>query len=118
MGREIEQARWETFLTEFNEQNRSRPTRLGVIRMVDGVEEDFWIEDGLPLAGVGVELEGGDDAPRVQIMLGGETADARNLTHTVRRVRRLRLGLPLRGMQDGLEVETEDGARTLLRFEA
>ncbi len=116
MAREIEQARWEAFLTEFNEQNRRRPTRLGVIRMEDGVEEDFWVEDGLPLAGVGVELDG-DDAPRVQIMLGGEGSDARHLTHTVPRVRRLRLGLSLRGMQDGLEVETEDGAKTFLRFE-
>ena len=116
MGREIEQTRWETFLSEFNEQNRKRATRLGVIKMEDGIEEDFWLEDGLPLAGIGVELDG-EDAPRVQIMLGGIGSDARHLTHTVRRVRRLTLGLSLRGMQDGLEVEAEDGTRTFLRFE-
>jgi hypothetical protein len=116
-AREIEQAEWESFLTEFNEQNRRRPTRLGVIRMEDGVEEDFWIEGGLPLTGVGVELDG-EDAPRVQIMLGGESSGEQNLTHTVRRVRRLCHGLSLRGMPDGLEFEADDGAKTFLRFES
>ena len=113
MAREIEQASWGSFLKEFGERNRARRTRLGVVRMEDGVEEDFWIEDGLPLTGVDFEPDG-DDAPRVQVMLGGENADARNLTHAVTRVRKLSHE-PDSG---GLEIESDDGSKTVLRFEA
>jgi len=113
MAREIERARWGSFIKEFGERNRARATRLGVVRMEDGVEEDFWIEDGLPLTGVDFEPDG-DDAPRIQVMLGGESADARNLTHAVMRVRKLSQE-PDGG---GLEIESDDGSKTMLRFEA
>jgi hypothetical protein len=115
MAREIEQASWGAFLKEFGERNRARRTRLGVVRMEDGVEEDFWIEDGLPLTGLDFEPDG-EDAPRVQIMLGGETAEARNLTHAVCCVKKMSHEPLTEG--GGLEIESDDGSKTVLRFEA
>jgi hypothetical protein len=112
MAREVEQASWGSFFKDFGERNRARRTRLSVVRMEDGVEEDFWIEDGLPLTGLDFDPDG-EDAPSVQIMLGGESAGARNLTHTVCCVNRLS-----HEPGGGLEFESDDGSKTVLRFEA
>lgn len=109
------QARWAAYLQEFNQQNRARLTRLEVIKP-GGSMEDFWLEDGLPLAGVDLDAEG-SDAPRVEIMLGGEVVSERSMTHTVPRVRRIEIRLTADGSGEGLDIEDETGATTVLRFE-
>lgn len=54
----------------------------------------------------------------LEIMLGGGGADdMRHLTHTVPRVRRSVAKFGPDAREDALEIESEDGARTLLIFE-
>lgn len=117
MQKEIERSRWDTFFNEFSERNQMRPTRLEIIGRADEVASDFWLEDGVPLSGVSLEPEG-DGAPSVQIMLDGNAAqDTRHLTHNVTGVRRVRCGTGENGRDDSLEIEDQDGAMTILRFE-
>jgi hypothetical protein len=115
MQGEIEQNRWKTFLDEFSERNRRRPTRLEVIGAEVGAQEE---EKYLPLVGVSFEPKG-SAAGSVEIILGAETADdPRHVTHTVPNVRRIVPLVGLKGLEDGLGVEDGDGGKTLLRFEA
>ena len=108
-------AGWGSYLREFSSQNAARITRLGQIK-VNGGTEDFWLEDGLPLAGVDIDTKG-DDAPLVEIMLGARGEAERNMTHTVRRVRRVGIRLAADGGDEGLDVEDGEGVTTVLRFE-
>ena len=116
MKQEDRQRRWGAYIEEFSRQNRTRPTRLGEIR-AGAVMEDYWVEDGLPLAGIGLETKG-EGAPLIAIMLGGEGEAERSVTHTVARVRKIRLQLTADDRGDGLEVEDAEGMTTILRFES
>ena len=93
-----------------------RPTRLAVFAGEPGSMEDYWIEDGLPLAGIDLD-EHDEDSPHVEIMLGDASApDSRHMTHIVTGVRRVKLELGAGG-NDGLDLEDANGEVTLLRFE-
>jgi hypothetical protein len=103
------------YLQEFDLQHRARPTRLGEIKAGE-TDEEFWLEDGLPLAGISLETKG-ENAPLVQIMLGGMGETERSMTHAVAGVRNVRLQLTPGGEDDGLEIEDLQGKTTILRFE-
>lgn len=108
---------WDIFIEEFNKQNRMRLTRLGEIKATEMLHE-YWIEDDLPLAGVDLNTEG-EDAPLIDIMLGGAEEDVgRRMTHTVRRARKLRIQLTINRQEEGLEIEDAEGVTTILRFES
>ncbi len=115
MKPEEQKARRKAHVEEFNRQNKARPSRLGIIKPGDRME-DYWLEDGLPFAAIGLETEG-DGAPVVEIMLGAEGEAGRSVTHTVARVNTVTLRLTDDGSDDGLDVEDAEGATTLLRFE-
>jgi hypothetical protein len=108
-------AGWRAYLREFSGRNAARLTRLGVIK-ADGVTEDFWLEDGLPLVGVDIDTKG-NDAPLVEIMLGARGEAGRSMTHAVRRVRKVGIKLAADGSDEGLDVEDGGGVTTVLRFE-
>jgi hypothetical protein len=108
---------WTAFLKLFNEQNSLRPTRLGVFEDGADAANDYWIEDNLPLAGVDLDARA-ENAPVIEIMLGGDAADgSRHLTHTVQRARLVKIVLSAHGKADGLEIEDSEGKTTVLRFE-
>jgi hypothetical protein len=112
---EIDRAQWKSFLDEFSRRNQLRPTRLEIIGRDLGAQNE---ETMLPFAGISYETKGSETGS-VEIMLGGETsADSRNLTHAISGVKRI---IPLPGaeaLEDGLEIEGEDGVKALLRFVA
>jgi hypothetical protein len=110
------QHNWAEFTELFSRQNKSRPTRIGVFEGEPGNMTDYWLADGLPLEGIDIDARG--DAPTIEIMLG-ETgkADSRAFTHTIKNARFMKLILSASGESDGLEVEDERGAITILRFE-
>jgi hypothetical protein len=116
MKREAQQDGWSVFIEEFTRQNRMRPTRLGEIKAGE-VMEDYWLEDGLPLAGIDLDTHG-KGAPALEIMLGGEGGTGNNMTHTVDRVHKIKLQLTVDGQDDGLEIEDAGGVTTILRFES
>lgn len=117
MKHEGQHRRWSIFLKEFDKQNRTRPTRLGEIKAAEALRE-YWLEDGLPLAGIDLDTEGAG-APLIEIMLGGEgEAAGRRMTHTISRARKLKLQFTADGREDGLEIEDAEGVTTILRFES
>lgn len=117
MRDDIERGQWASCLAEFNARNQTRPTRLEVIGQAGAVASDFWLAEGLPLAGISLDPDGAD-APQVAIMLDGQTADAaRHLTHTVIDVRQVRREFGADGREAVLEIEDKDGLTTILRFE-
>lgn len=112
----IEREQWAAYLKDFSRRNQLRATRVEVLGDGDigAQEEGVW----LPLTGASAEMEG-KDAPRVEIMLGGETEkEERHLTRIIRRVRSIMRKTGTDGREEALLIEDEDGTRTLLRFEA
>lgn len=86
MNAVTKQHNWSTFLKLFSEQNRTRPTRIGVFEGEPGAMTEHWIENGLPLTGIDVDARG-EDAPTIEIMLGDSTKiDSSHLTHTVTQI--------------------------------
>jgi hypothetical protein len=117
MNKTATQHNWSSFLTFFSRQNRHRPTRIGVFEGVPGAMTDYWLEDGLPLEGIDVDTRG-SDAPTIEIMLGSNGNPERGeFTHKIARALFLRIILSASGESDGLDIEDENGATTVLRFE-
>lgn len=113
----IESSLWQANLSDFGQRNRMRPTRLEVLGPAREVESDFWLEDGLLLAGIDLDLkeEGGSS---IEIMLQAPAGSARNhMTHTVAGVKRVALETTA-GRDETLEIEDKEGAVTIMRFES
>ncbi len=103
----IEQNSWNGYLTEFTKRNMSRPTWLQVLSELGAQSEEY----GLPLNGISVEMKG-DDAPRVQIMLGGQD----HLTHVVRNVESMTPQVGTDGRDEAIEFVDKNGEASLLIF--
>ena len=117
MNKAQTQPNWTEFIKLFSRQNHRRPTRIGVFEGEPATMTDYWLEDGLPLEGIDVDLRGAQ-APTVEIMLGSRAeAGARSFTHKIARARFAKIVLSVSGSADGLEIEDEAGAVTILRFE-
>ncbi|MGD9563038.1 MAG: hypothetical protein AB7F88_09230 [Pyrinomonadaceae bacterium] len=101
------QHEWETFLKFYSDQYKGRKTRLGVFENTADVVNDYWLEDGLPLLGVDVEV---NDLPTVEILLD-------SYSHSVNDVRSLKVHYTLKGDEDGMDITGSDGKTTILRFE-
>jgi hypothetical protein len=114
MQGEIERDGWQSYLNDFSKRNAGRAARLEVISEELGTQSEVEL---LPLEGITFESKG-SLAASVEIMLGGASAaDMRHLTHTVTQVRRIFPKLGADGREDALEIEAEDGAKTILIFE-
>lgn len=99
---------WSKVLQFFNEQNSQRPTRLGVFEPNRAAADDYWIECGLPLGGIGLEAKA--DRLDLQLMVG-------TLDHTVKNVVKLSWQMTAHGDEDGIDILDAEGRTTVLRFE-
>ncbi len=105
---------WQKYLNDFSRRNAGRTARLEVLSENLGVQ-GAGVEK-LPLQGI--TLDKSSPTSSLEIMLGaGGAADMRRLTHTVPQVRRIVAKFGPDAREDALEIESEDGARTLLVFE-
>jgi hypothetical protein len=95
---------WHRFLKFYCAENIMRPTRLGVFE--DG--NDLWIEDGLVLQGIDLDLR--NPTPTVEIMLDG-------YSHTINDVREMKVSFSTIANNDGLDFIELNGTTTILRFE-
>jgi hypothetical protein len=112
MQRNIDLDQLESFLKEFTKNNLSRPTRLEVFDEMGAQTQ----EHGLPLKGIDLEMKG-DNAPRVEIMLGGLSTGDTHLTHTIIGVKRVYVKTGDDNRDEVLEFESQKGVKTLLHFE-
>jgi hypothetical protein len=108
---------WQSDLAAFGKRNNLRPTRLEVLGPGREADSDFWLEDGLLLAGIDLDTDG-ERGPCVEIMLQQPFASSGNhMTHTVARVKRL--GLETTDGRDAtLEIEDGEGSVTIMHFES
>lgn len=117
MSKTETQHNWSAYLENFSRQNKARPTRIGVFEGEPGSMTDYWLEDGLPLEGIDLDTRG-NTSPAIQIMLGkSEETDTRAFTRTITNARSIKIILSAGGESDGLEIEDDQGAVTVLRFE-
>jgi hypothetical protein len=116
MRNKIEFARWQANLMAFGERNNLRPTRLEVLGPHREMNSDFWLEDGLLLAGIDLDISG-RGSPSIEIMLQAPSGTSKNhMTHTIADVKRVELETT-DGRDQGLEIEDGEGAVTIMRFE-
>ena len=106
---------WQKYLNDFSRRNAGRTARLEVFSEDLGVQGDD--VERLPLQGITLDKRSSLTSS-LEIMLGGGgAAHMRHLTHTVPRVRRIVAKFGPDAREDALEIESEDGARTILVFE-
>jgi hypothetical protein len=117
MRKNIEPLSWQSDLAAFGKRNNLRPTRLEVLGPAREVESDFWLEDGLLLAGINLDTDG-ERGTCVEIMLQTPSASNENhMTHSIAGVKRLELETT--GERDAaLEIEDRDGRVTIMHFES
>jgi hypothetical protein len=116
MRRKIEPLGWQRSLSELGKRNSMRPTRLEVLGPDREVVSDFWLEDGLLLEGITMEMDR-DRGPTVEIMLRASAGATSHMTHTVAGVKRLAIDRTS-DPDDALEVEDKEGTLTIMRFES
>jgi hypothetical protein len=116
MRKNIEPLSWQSDLAVFGQRNNMRPTRLEVLDPALEVETDFWLEDGLLLAGIDIDTDG-ERGTSVEIMLQAPSTSSKNhMTHSVAGVRRMELETT-DGCDEALEIEDGEGKVTIMRFE-
>jgi hypothetical protein len=110
---EIQEEQWQAYLDSFSKRNSGRMADLQILSHELGMQEEA---EMLPFEGITLETKG-FLASSVEIMLGGTgSADKRNLTHTVTRIRRIVPKTGRDGREEALEIEAGDGAKTILIF--
>ena len=108
--KEIPRERWAAFCDDFSRMNEDLPVTVEVLGAEIGDQKEaLW----LPLRGVTAELDGGR-ADMIEIMLGQAAED--HVTHAVTRPAYVRLAETEAGGPQALEIESEGGVTTLLRF--
>ena len=117
MRKNIEPLSWQSDLAALCKRNNLRPTRLQVLGPAREVESDFWLEDGLLLAGIDLDTAG-ERGACVEIMLEAPSASSKNhMTHNVAGVKRLELETT-DGRDKALEIEDGEGRVTIMHFES
>ena len=117
MRTNIETSSWKSNLAAFGARNHLRPTRLEVLGPNRNVESDFWLEDGLLLAGIDLDTDA-EQGPFVEIMLqASKKTPASHMTHSVSRVKRIALNTS-NTQDEGLEIEDGEGTVTIMHFES
>jgi hypothetical protein len=110
MNENLDRSVWFNYFDEFTRRNHSRRTRLEVFG-----ENGAQVEEcGLPFAGI--NLERGNGAPSIEIMLGNHDP-ARHLTHVVENVQDITPKRGPDGRDEALAIVDEQGETSLLRFE-
>ena len=107
MRKSIDKTEWTEFVRSYSARNSGRPTRLGVFEFRDGVADDYWIEDGLPL----LALDSYPDQKgktRIDILFD-------TYTHSIDGAESL--ACIDDAADHGLDITDDNGKTTVLRFE-
>ena len=107
MNEEIEETNWAGFLREFSNRNQGRATRLGVFEASNGVANDYWIHDGVPVVALDAYTKNGKT--KVDLFF-------HNYTHSIDDAAKL-VHIEDDGKDNGLDILDAGGNTTVLRFE-
>jgi hypothetical protein len=108
-SQEISRGEWEAFFGGFSRRHQGWLTTVEVLREKLGAQTEA---RELPLQGVFSERDGS----RITILIGQNAQD--HLAHVVEQPRRLWVEVAEGGAEAALEVESEDGTKTILEFRA
>ncbi len=112
MQRTIERAKWSEYFQTFSEKNNHRSTRLEIFDE-NGVQE---AEQGMPFGGIDLDTKD-ESAPSIEIWLEGEGLDSRHMEHRIPLVRQVMVKFGVDGIDEVLDIESDETTRTLLHFE-
>ena len=104
----IPRDQWIPFLAQITRENRGAHAMLEVLG-VDGIGRAVETEDR-PFDGIAPDIKAGEDS--VWIYFGSTPED--HITHGIQRVKAIWMRPPIGGAGATLEIEAEDGTRTLL----
>jgi hypothetical protein len=107
---EISHSDWSRFLDDFSRQHQGWLTRVEVRRPDIG---DKIEAEGLPFHGITYDLKG-SSRNNISIVLGKNTVE--NETHTIVNPTHVRFEQADQGGIQSIEVESEDGAKAIVRF--
>ena len=107
MAENIDKPEWKEFLRNFSTRHRGRRTRLGLFEIRDGVVNDLWIEDGIPLVGIDIDTKNG----RQTIGIVFE-----HFRHSIKNVSTIS-EVSGENVAAGLDIQDSEGKTTALRFE-
>lgn len=105
---EIPRAKWSGFFDSFSRQHEGW---LANLELLEGMTDPQ--HGALSFEGISLDAKD-DDAESIVISLA--TSPAEHVTHMIEHPRRVRLQRNEDGANASLEIESEDHARTLLRF--
>lgn len=108
--REIPRSEWGAFFDSFSLQHQGWLVTLEVLSRDIGAQVEA---RELPLQGVSADLNGEDESV-ISIMAG--SGPQHHVTHNVSAPTRVMLKQNEAGADEALEIESADGAMTLLRF--
>jgi hypothetical protein len=109
--REIRRDEWMAFFDSFSRQHESWLTTLEVL----GADVGAQIEASeRPLVGITADLHPDGQQDLVSIFIGGTAGD--HLAHLIHRPTHVRLKETDEGAHEVLQIESDTGATTLLRF--
>ena len=114
MQGEILRQQWQAYFDDFNKRNSGRAVDLQLLSEDLGTYNEA---EKLPFQGISIDAKSAS-VQSVEIMLGGTGKDYRNLTHTVKDVRRILPKAGVDGREDALEIEAADGAKIILVFKS
>jgi hypothetical protein len=107
MAENIDKPEWKEFLRNFSTRHRGHRTRLGLFEIRDGVVNDLWIEDGIPLVGIDIDTKEG----RQTIGIVFE-----HFRHSIKNVSTIS-EVSGENVAAGLDIQDSEGKTTALRFE-
>jgi hypothetical protein len=105
-SREIARDEWESFLEAFSRRHQGWLATVEVLRERLGAQTEA---REMPLQGIFAERDGS----RITILVG---RDAEHLAHVIESASRLWVEVAEGGAEAALEVESEDGTKTILEF--
>ncbi len=112
MEQTILREQWSEYFQQFSDKNNHRTTRLEIFDE-NGVQE---AEHGLPFGGIDLDTHD-ESAPSIEIWLEDEGSDNRHLEHRIPNVRQVMIKLSEDGIDEVLDIESDESTRTLLHFE-
>ena len=104
----IERPDWHEFLRSFSKRHGGQRTRLGVFEIHDGVVNDLWIEDGVPL--VGIDIDTKEKRQTIDIVF-------EHFRHSIENVSKITQVNDSEEVGEGLDIQDDKGKTTALRFE-
>ena len=106
--RQIPRAEWSKFFQGFSQRHEDSPVTVRVLSYRLGSQVEAW---DLPLEGVVASPEGDDP---ISIHVGG--TPQRHLEHEVQNPKLVWVELADDGAEEALDIESEDGTKTLVLF--